>query len=649
MGHRTLDILSTLGPGWVLSRLLYTARQRSGWVRWRLPSRPWRDTPSTTIADFTAPWPRHAFPGPNDRAVHAADAILAGRLTHFHHQEMPGRFPPDWFRDPYAAEATVPDLRHWSLISDFGGGDIKGVWEANRFGLAFTLARAFAATGHGRYAEAFWQAVADWRARNPPQCGPNWKCGQEIALRLMAWVFGFHAVRGDSSSTPERVAMLAEMIRVSAARIDANIGYALSQRNNHGISEATGLLTAGIVLGCATWTGQGQRLLERQARELIYDDGSFSQHSANYHRVLLDDLLWAGTLAQANGVGFSAGFTHRLREAGHWLLAMLDPGTGRVPNLGPNDGALILPLTDGDYLDYRPTLQAVGCLVDGRPWLPAGPWDELAHWLGLGAAVTARGTPRRNDASPRTSGECGRHPTSWDRSAAPSKARAFLDGGYVVLSHRGGQAVFRCPHTFRHRPSHCDLLHVDLWHGGANLLRDGGSYSYNCEPPWQEYFRGTSGHNTIQFDDYDQMPKLTRFLYGRWPTLQVQAGLDAEWPWACAQYRDWLGCQHCRRVEHMPDGYRVTDKVQGFRESAVLRWRLAPELDWTRVGDAWTCTACTIRISASPGPLHLAQVTGWESLYYLQKTELPVIEATVTAGPQTLTTEITLDGPLGDL
>lgn len=622
-----------MGPRWVLSRCLYAAKLRSGWLRWRFPCRPWSDHPADVFADFAAPWPRAPFPGGGARALRDADALLAGTLTCFSRHAVRGSFPPDWFRNPFSAAAAAgpPDLRHWSLIPDFAGADIKGVWEASRFGFAFTLARAFAVTQDARLAEAFWRAVEDWRDRNPPHRGPNWKCGQEASLRLIAWVFGFHAVRTSPASTPERCATLAEMVRVTAERIEGNLAYALSQKNNHGISEAAGLFTAGIVLGRPAWTRSGRLLLERQARELIYGDGSFSQHSTNYHRLMLHDLLWAWALGRANGVEFSHSLGERLRRAGEWLLGMLEPATGRVPNLGSNDGALVLPLTDCGYLDYRPTVQAVGLAVDGSPWLAAGPWDELAYWLGL--RVTSEPRPA----------SCGggvslgaAHPCS-ENDRVPCAS-------CVVLRHPGGRLVFRCPGRFRHRPAHCDLLHVDLWHGGVNLLRDGGTYSYHCEAPWDEYFPGTAAHNTVQFDGRDQMPRLSRFLYGRWPTLHVQTGADGDLPWVCAEYRDWLGGNHRRRVERTPAGYRVRDEVDGYAQQAVLRWRLAPELEWRRRGDAWESPAGTLRVSAIPGPVTLEQTVGWESLYYMERTGLPVIEAAVPAGPhpQVLTTEIVL-------
>ena len=52
-----------------------------------------------------------------------------------------------------------------------------------------------------------------------------------------------------------------------------------------------------------------------------------------------------------------------------------------MPNLGPNDGADLLPLTICRYADYRPLLQAAGLAFLGERPVESGAWDELSLWL----------------------------------------------------------------------------------------------------------------------------------------------------------------------------------------------------------------------------------------------------------------------------
>jgi hypothetical protein len=89
-------------------------------------------------------------------------------------------------------------LRHWtayeispSLLSSFYSliPDIKFLWEPARFGWSFILGRAYHLTGDEKYAEAFWRYFATFTDANPPCLGPHWMSGQEVALRLMSFVW----------------------------------------------------------------------------------------------------------------------------------------------------------------------------------------------------------------------------------------------------------------------------------------------------------------------------------------------------------------------------------------------------------------------------------------------------------------------------
>ena len=40
--------------------------------------------------------------------------------------------------------------------------------------------------------------------------------------------------------------------------------------------------------------------------------------------------------------------------------------------------------------------------------------------------------------------------------------------------------------------------------------------SYACNSNELDAFSGTQGHSTIQFDNRNQMPRLSRFLFGSW-------------------------------------------------------------------------------------------------------------------------------------
>src|SRR6185436_12996160 len=307
-------------------RLGYALRMRTGFIRWQIPTYDWRDRPLKTWLKKTIPsepdaysqWRKQNSPAfffeqaalPDNvpwnphLAVDEGERILNGELKYFAHEFARTGFPPDWNKDP-VSEIKLDAKKHWSEISDDGEVDIKFIWEANRFSMVYTLVRAYASSRDERFAEAFWMLIQSWAESNPPNKGANWKDGQEIALRLMAWCWGFYGFFHSSSTTPDRLAQFTVLVAAQAERIYQNIGYAISTRSNHTISEAFGLWMVGMLLpelnDSEKYLKLGGELLEREASAQIFPDGSYSMYSLNYHRFILHIYFCALRLGELNG------------------------------------------------------------------------------------------------------------------------------------------------------------------------------------------------------------------------------------------------------------------------------------------------------------------------------------------------------------
>ena len=59
-------------------------------------------------------------------------------------------------------------------------------------------------------------------------------------------------------------------------------------------------------------------------------------------------------------------------------------------------------------------------------------------------------------------------------------------------------------------------MHLDIWIDGINILRDNGSYKYNTEKEFLDYFNGSEGHNTVSISGENQMLKGRRFIWYYW-------------------------------------------------------------------------------------------------------------------------------------
>lgn len=547
----------------------------------------------------------------------ANGANMAAPLKAFGWTEIDPDTVPDWHLNVLNGVRCRHAHLPWYQIPDFTDelGDIKGVWELSRFDWVLRFAREAREGSDSSFAKLeTW--LQSWISENPPYNGPNWKCGQEASIRVMHLAMA--AIVLNQASEPEPA--LLELVEAHLQRIAPTILYAIAQDNNHGTSEAAALYIGGSWLEAKGfskgrgWYLKGKKWLENRAARLIEQDGGFSQYSLTYHRVMLDTFsmveIWRRALQLE---ALAPAWYSRSAAATQWLLAMVQP-CGDAPNLGANDGARLLPLARTDYRDFRPSVQLAGALFCGqRAISEPGDWDTALALLGLPEATGC---------------------------ADENRSQQLDDGGYAALRNNDSFVLFRYP-RFSFRPGQADLLHLDFWLNGHNLLRDGGSFSYNTDEPWQSYFPGVQSHNTIQFDGRDQMPRLSRFLYGDWlktsrfePLTKMPVGHTM-----LAGYRDYQGASHTRRLVLNNGALRVEDEISGFSRNAVLRWRLKPG-SWELQGQTLVCDGVSIEVVSSMPVIRCELVTGWESRYYGQKSELPVLEIEVAEAGR-LTTNIT--------
>jgi hypothetical protein len=286
-------------------------------------------------------------------------------------------------------ELTLPQpLHHWTayeanhkLLSTFHfpHNDIKFLWEPARFGRAFVLGRAYHLTQDAKYAETFWKYFETFSTSNPANLGPHWMNGQEVAIRLLALIWAAQVFEAQGET---RGASLAVSIARHAARIPPTLVYARSQNNNHLVTEAVALYMAGRTLKNRQWRDLGWKWLNWAFQNQISGYGEYIQHSTNYHRVMLQAALLAEAVRDED---WPRATEQALGRTTHFLFSMLDSSSGRTPNLGSNDGALILPLSVTPFHDFRPTVQAAARAFL-KTQISAGIWDEMPLWLGLAPA-----------------------------------------------------------------------------------------------------------------------------------------------------------------------------------------------------------------------------------------------------------------------
>lgn len=540
------------------------------------------------------------------------------RVTFFSFHSIKVTSPPNWFINPWGPTHKNSNHKlinsHWADIPDFIPelGDIKLVWELSRFDWLPKMAWAYK-QGDTSALSLLELWLRDWVKHNPVNNGINWKCGQEASLRCLN-LLASSLMIDDSFHRPNEGFI--SLLQAHASRIIPTLRYAMAQNNNHGTSEAAALFVVGeylISYGNAKqkkagvkWSKKGRFWLENRVRKLLMEDGSFSQHSVTYHRLFLDCLSFVELFRKHLKLKkFSVAYYKKMGGAVHWLYLMTDKQSGGAPNLGANDGAYLFNVNNADYKDFRPSIQ-------------------------LGAATFLRKSPCYENQK--------KHPLlivfKIDNTTLPAinnKASLTMmtSGGYALLSGSNTFVMMRLP-IYKFRPSHADALHVDFWVNGENSLIDDGSYSYNIGNDIAKYFSGTASHNTVQFDNRDQMPRLSRFLFGSWlkaKHIDFKIKNDRS-SIVSASYLDYKGAFHQREINLNTHKLIITDQVSGFKHNAIMRWRL-PKGKWKIQGTMVSNGSHQLEITCNIPLIRFKITKGWYSRYYMEKDQLQVLEVEI--------------------
>lgn len=529
--------------------------------------------------------------------------------------DFPNRVP-DWHANPKKLGVRADESMKWHLLGDFDPklGDIKMIWEASRFEWLIPMAQR-AALGDLAELERLNLWLADWSTRNPPYLGVNWKCGQEASLRVMHLAAASMILDQVHNPMPGLIKLLENHLR----RIAPTMSYAIGQQNNHATSEATALFIGGswlVALGIKDgkkWAKVGRDWLEKLARELIQNDGTFSQYSVVYHRLMLDSYSLAETWRRKWGLhSFSDYLYDRLGLASNWLYQLTEPNNGDAPNLGANDGARILPLSDSAFRDFRPSVQwAAALFLRARAYDSSACVDAFSTWFDV--EIPEKSLPSRTSV-------------------------CFRNGGLHVLRAGKASAYLRFP-NYTFRPSQCDALHVDLWLDGMNLLRDAGTYSYNDAEVVDADFATVKFHNSVCFDDRDQMPRISRFLYGRWLKGEnIVFSQDKDSIQASAAYRDSFGNYHSRSVTLDEHNLYVEDRLEGQFKSACLQWRM-PNGNWELLEDAIIGQQFKLSFEVDGKPLEIEIFETVEARHYGEISTV-IGARTIISGPCTIKTRL---------
>lgn len=595
----------------MIFRTSYELKRKLGILKFNYPTAP-KQSKYLSLEDWKKLNIPFFFQNRNDVRVHknptkeledSYDKIVSGHVKYFNKD---WKKVEDWITNP--STGYKYDInQHWTEIEDLSkeAGDIKYVWEKSRFSWLYTIIRFdhHFEKDSGQYV---FSEIENWLKANPINMGPNYKCSQEISLRCLNWIFALYFYKDSEELTEKRWQSIIHHIYWQIRHVYENINFSkICVRNNHAITECMMIYLGGVLFPSFSeskkWKTQGLRWLEKEIAYQVYEDGTYIQHSHNYQRVLVQLLTWTVVLSELNEIELSPTTYKRASSVTRYMNYCCVGSEGQLPNYGNNDGALFFPLTDQNYTDFRPQINALyrsitlDVLHDDEKIL------EESIWM-VGNLIKSDKT-----------------------FLVPPKEQLvdFVKGGIHTIRTDNSFTFFKCQ-SYKDRPAHADNMHLDIWVEGKNYFRDSGTYKYNTDDKLINYFAGTAGHNTVIIDEYNQMVKGSRFIWFDW-TKEV----------VCTKKEDHDNFGFAAKAKMFPEvNAGVYHSRSVTKNNNKLRWQIIDVIEGKNSGNAvrqlWHPHPSLVEgidiiaVDDKGNDIVKKEIHGWWSPYYGKKEKVPV-------------------------
>lgn len=520
-----------------------------------------------------------------------ANHAIQGKIKGFSSIELDYGSPINWHLNPITEKVVDRSLK-WYQIPDFDQerGDIKVIWEASRLTHFFSFIRAYMLTKDRKYYEAFSNQLHGWLEENSYSYGANYKCGQEATLRMINALIAYAAFKAYELTTLKDERNIRKLVEGSYKKVLSNFFYAHKCiKNNHTLSEITGLIIGAWACGDDKRLNQAYVLLDKEIQNQFLPDGGYIQYSFNYQRFALQIMEFVLKVSNQTNIQMSERSKELIKKSAYLIYQMQD-GMGDVPNYGSNDGALIFPVTSCGYRDFRPVVNTIFALIDGKRMYEYGDYDEELMWFGM------------------------RNKEELSISTIVRKPSSFHDSGFYSLRRDNG-FLMTVLQNYETRPAQMDQHHIDLWHRGKNIFCDSGTYSYATDIG--KGMALTAAHNTAVIQGKEQMKKHGPFLIYDWTRCENVEHSNDHFIGTMISKN---GYTHTRSIEKHDRGYLITDDVRGEGECCEFCFHTPCDVKRTSKGFDLYFDGEFICSVTTNGPVEMKKA--YRSLYYLKKEDI---------------------------
>ncbi len=431
--------------------------------------------------------------------IEAADNILQHRFLLFGKHPVDIETPIDWNAAyEQAISATLEKPPTWpagksytrSRVLAATKADIQFVWNLNRHQQFIDLGQAYWCTGREDYTREFMDEITTWIAQNPYQHSVNWLDSYEMSLRGIFWILGYLFFFSSEQVDEEFFCQFYHSVFLQAHTVQNIVqSSAKTLETHHLVVSAAFLYMVGTVfpeyLQSKSLSKFGWDILQCNTDWLDLDQivGESLASLVN----IIETYCIVLFIRQIHRFHIPQAVTRALATMLQQMSLFVKPN-GKLTRVGEHHPVQLLRGMYSQNEDFQYLFSLAAVLTNDRELKSLGKtFDEPLVWF-LG--------PEGYDAFEQL-GVKGVPPKSY---LAPNKSYAVMrsgwesENGYCIMSNRSSR-------TKRGQQlKHSDLLSVEVYANGHELLIDAGPYSLQDTEEWNQYFCSVYAHNGVTVD-----------------------------------------------------------------------------------------------------------------------------------------------------
>ncbi|MDR2901015.1 MAG: heparinase II/III family protein [Treponema sp.] len=378
------------------------------------------------------------------------------------------------FRDHWEMEKTNEPVQFAESIDWFckPGEDSEWTFAFSRHSFLLILAKAYALTGDDTYGVHYARLVLDWIKQVPLTDAAKkttWR-SIEAGLRCENWLKSMMLIKDCKNLPVELFAEMDACLRIHAEYLVAAHGD-FQRLSNWGVLQDRGLFLAGIYFSEQSYIDLSLKRLSDNLRLQVLPDGIHWEQSPQYHAEVLQCFLTVTQAAMRCNIPLPKGFAETVHRMAKALALWIKP-----------NGRLICQ-SDSDNVDARDVLVQAALLFDdaelktiaNNEFFDGNIWN-----MGIEALKQYQ-----------------------NMESVPYKPAsiAFPQSGNYILRDENNFLHMHCG-SLGSGHGHADLLHIDLFAYGEDILIDSGRFSY-VDSAIRRELKSPAAHNTITIDDKD--------------------------------------------------------------------------------------------------------------------------------------------------